>query len=193
MGSIIDFGVDSSALANQCLTNEVNRACRPNNPVYQSNILDAVGGTEYILEINTSEIYLPGTGEGCITPESTIFVQYTCEMGALDYLTKFEMLSLFSCLAIFIAITSSALFRYMRQNDKLEYLEWDFDTTTAADYTLMLRITPEQYKQWKNDYARRDLPFGVTKKDPLGYAFKEDLKNTIEGHICEHHRSTIGP
>ena len=41
-------------------------------------------------------------------------MQYTCEMGALDYLTKFEMLSLFSCLAIFIAVTSAALFRYMR-------------------------------------------------------------------------------
>lgn len=109
----------------------------------------SIGQSEYIMEFVESDIYLPGTGEGCITEESYIFVQYTCVMDQVDYLTKFEMLSLFSCLALFISWTCAALFRYMRQQDKLEYLEWDNETTTAADYTLVMRVTPKQFEKWR--------------------------------------------
>lgn len=60
--------------------------------------------------------------------------------------------------------------RYFRMSDHIYYIEWDYATTTAGDYTLMMKISPEMFKLWNQTDP---------KTEPVGLAFKSYLKKSI--------------
>ena len=85
---------------------------------------------------------------------------------------KFDKLTLYSAIAIFISFFYFLKVRHLIEKQKIDFIEWDLATITAADYTVERKITKEEYDAFvQNKY---------TGTEPVGYAFKCYFKEKVE-------------
>ena len=64
---------------------------------------------------------------------------------------------------MFIGLTSCLMFlvylRYLAYRGKLDQVQWDVSTITAADYTVEMKIDSEEFKNWKRGYEQNSKMF----------------------------------
>ena len=65
---------------------------------------------------------------------------------------KYNQLSLYSCIAVFIALQYYFFMRYMIGTHDLNYAEWDINVATVSDYTVLMPIPKELFKKWYEDH-----------------------------------------
>jgi hypothetical protein len=49
--------------------------------------------------------------------------------------------------------------RYLAYRGKLDQVQWDVSTITAADYTVEMKIDSEEFKNWKRGYEQNSKMF----------------------------------
>jgi len=67
---------------------------------------------------------------------------------------------------------------YLKSTTLIDYKDWDVDTVTAGDYTVMMEITSRMFEQYKIEHLKnkQEIP-----------SFLKHLKNRIEEEVskCE--------
>ena len=72
--------------------------------------------------------------------------------------------------------------RHLSNRQKIDYIEWDIATVTAADYTVEMPIDFRFYKSWYDEHYNG--AFGESKWGiPVGLSFKALLKRVIENKV----------
>ena len=84
IGQNVMFGVSRPKDGNpfdQCLVNDNNRACVPDNPVFVDLVNSLVGQSGYVnATFDTNDLFLEGSGSSCLDDHSQVFLQYSCVM-----------------------------------------------------------------------------------------------------------------
>lgn len=62
--------------------------------------------------------------------------------------TKYSVLCVIAVIGVFVNLLFLQIIRTLRQNAKIQRLEWDLSTITAGDYTVELDIKSKAYKNW---------------------------------------------
>ena len=86
------------------------------------------------------------------TDEAYFFIQYVCMMPEGEYDRRQRVGLFLSCMCIFIYFFNQIYFDYIDAFQKNKYIDYDFKTITAGDYTVEFDITPTQYDNWKTNY-----------------------------------------
>jgi hypothetical protein len=60
----------------------------------------------------------------------------------------------------------------------LNQIEWDISTVTAGDYTVDLKISPQMFQTFLNDYRQQYFSL-----DTLGYGLKRHIKEELENML----------
>lgn len=131
----------------------------------------------------SSDIFSAGAGAGCLSDDAQFFIQYSCVMNQDQLNAKFRQISLYVCIAVFVALFYFLRIRHLIEKTNIDHLEWDLATVTAADYTVEKTITKAEYDAWVVAYKTIDKYTNV--EMPLGLAFKRYLKDKIEDEVTE--------
>ena len=81
------------------------------------------------------------------------------------------------CLGIFACLLYLITVYYIKENSKLQNIEWDVSTVTAGDFSVEYHIEKEMYELFMSQYFKRE------EFESPGQAFKQYLKDNIE-EIC---------
>jgi hypothetical protein len=93
-------------------------------------------------------------GSECETTEtSTFHIEYYCRVTDHDLAMKQKTALLASSLTIFTVLTLYAVSWFAKNLVRINNVEWDLQTRTAADYTLEIPISSRQC----NEIARQEL------------------------------------
>lgn len=99
---------------------------------------------------------------------------------------KYDKLSLYSCIAVCIALQYFFFMRYMIGTHELNYAEWDINVATVSDYTVMMPIPKQLYENWYNKHYRhpphRDREEIVQTNENLDNSQQEDLERPAKVH-----------
>lgn len=57
-----------------------------------------------------------------------------------------------ACFAVFVYFFSMITIQYIEQRQRNRFIEWDFNTITAADYTVEFKISNKMYENFISDY-----------------------------------------
>jgi hypothetical protein len=147
-GEPLDWGINlGQADARNCLTNEVNAKCTPDNPNLLKSFDALVGKSSGVLNIeNDSDIFIdPAANQDCLGRDATLFIQFTCEQSAEQQLFKYEKLSETVAIGCLICLLFTVGIRYLYQGGKIKQLDWDMSTITAGDYTVEFAFERENY------------------------------------------------
>ena len=84
--------------------------------------------------------------------EAYLFVQAPC-LVPRGQQTQRKLIGLFvSCLGVFIYLFVQIWVEYVRKIEDNNYIEWDVQTITAADYTVEFTIDPAMFDNFKERY-----------------------------------------
>ena len=193
IGAVTQLGVSNPLDGNAldiCVVNDLNRACVPNSSTIDQVVAAGVGQPSFTLTFTQNQLYANDEEASCITPDSRLFVQYTCIQTEPDLSTKFGQLALMEGLAIAISLLFLVQIRRLYQGGKIQQLEWDMATITAGDYTVEWMIKPETYNAWyEKKYLGEDG--GKSKGLSIGYSMKEDLKHYLENMLTTEWKAKI--
>lgn len=75
-------------------------------------------------------------------------MQHTCEQDTTDLKEKYDKLTVVVAIGTFICSLYFLAIRGLYQGGKIEQLDWDMATCTAADYTAEFPIRETAYEYW---------------------------------------------
>ena len=107
IGAVTQLGISNPSDGNAldiCIVNDLNRACTPDSPAIEQVIAAGIGQQSFSLPFIPSALYADGSGAGCLSTDSRLFVQYTCIQAESDLSKKFGELALMEGLAIAISL-----------------------------------------------------------------------------------------
>jgi len=84
----------------------------------------------------------------CSVPTNLMFVQYTCVHPEDNQNIRYRGVAVIGFLAMLMACLLLIWTRYAMQSSKIEMLEFDVATVTAADYTVEMKIKKKAYDDW---------------------------------------------
>jgi len=96
-----------------------------------------------------------------------------------------------ACMTVFVYFFSILAIQYMEQVQRNRFIEWDFNTITAADYTVEFKITEGMYDNFVDNYLDPTNPLSEIAQCRL--YIKEEMERRLnclpdpQGH--EHHNS----
>jgi len=172
VGEITSFGISNPNDGNpfdQCIVNDLNKACTPDNAVMVDLIQSFVGQTNPSGAFSSSDIFNPGSGAGCLSNDSQIFIQFSCTISQDQMYTKYRQLSLYACITVFVALFYYLRIRHLIEKTNINHADWDLATVTAGDYTVQKLITPAEYISWLETHYKDGYYEG--EKLPVGYAY----------------------
>lgn len=76
--------------------------------------------------------------------DGVFFLQAPCIVPREHFLDRLMFALFAGCLAVFIFFVSQLYFDYIKTRQKMEYIEYDIRTITAADYSVEFKISREQ-------------------------------------------------
>ena len=168
------------------MVNNNNSACTPDNHVLTDLVQSFIGQMNPSASFQSSDIFTAGSGAGCLSDDAQFFIQYSCVMSQDQQDAKFRQISLYVCIAVFVALFYYLRIRHLIEKTNIDYLEWDLATVTAADYTVERTITKTEYDAWLVTYKTIDKYIDV--EMPVGLAFKKYLKDKIENEVTQFKR-----
>ena len=80
IGEIFDYGVtnpEQDGPMDACLTNDENKACKPDNKDVADMFAQAIGKDRYSVRFSDSDLFVSPSA-GCAGPTNLLFVQYSC-------------------------------------------------------------------------------------------------------------------
>lgn len=77
------------------------------------------------------------------------------------------------CLGIFACLIYTIVIYYLKENSKLQNVEWDVATVTAGDFSVEYQITKEMYQDFMDNH------FDRSRYESPGMALKCYLKKSI--------------
>ena len=86
----------------------------------------------------------------CLDEDSSFFIQYTCTQDNEQLAEKREEGAVVSSIAVFSCLFFLIMIFYLRQTSQIHQVTVDVDTLTAGDYTVDLRISPQQFRTFVN-------------------------------------------
>lgn len=184
IGQITNFGISNKADGNptdQCMINDANRACEPNSQTVLDAKAASIGAGSSSFLWTASSLYAPGSGAGCVNEDSLVFVQFTCVQDVASQHDKFNTLITSESIAILIGLLFYVMIRGLYQGGKLGAVEWDINTVTASDYTVMWEVHAETYEAWDGEREADPNSSAVAE----GYAFKDKIKKDMEALLAD--------
>lgn len=87
IGQIFDFGItnpDSDGPVDACLTNDSNKACKPDNKDAADLFTATIGQSRATVRFSEADLFNGGASTGCAGPTNNLFVQYSCVQAEED-------------------------------------------------------------------------------------------------------------
>jgi hypothetical protein len=106
---------------------------------------DATSQSAYALKFNEANLWNVKMPDECNDDQNTLFVQYTCIMSEEEQDVKYKEMCVVVSTGIFVCICFYLFARGTYSAQKLQQVEWDMATVTAADYAVELEIKSEAY------------------------------------------------
>jgi len=185
IGEYLDYGVSTQVEDKYvCMTNTENAACTPDAPMIMENLGNAVGSPDFLFDFNGKDLFTdPAKQAACVTPTSTLFVQFTCIQDEATQATKYEQMSLAVATAVLISFLFTVSIRSMYQGGKIQQIEWDMSTVTAGDYSVELPIKKETYEAWKQSVYRApggDFENQIAPAASLKRQLQKEIEETLD-------------
>lgn len=77
IGAVTQLGISNPSDGNAldiCVINDFNRVCMPNSSAVEQVIAAGIGQQSFSLPFNPSQLYAEGSGTGCLSDDSRLFV-----------------------------------------------------------------------------------------------------------------------
>lgn len=111
--------------------------------------------------------------------EAYLFVQTPCLVPSA-HLAQRKVIGLsIGCLGVFIYLFVQVFVEYVKSVEENNYIEWDIQTITAADYTVEFEIEPEMFAAFKNKFFDPTNPLSEISQ------FRFYIKNEMEQRLTE--------
>lgn len=114
VGKIVSLGINSRGDGNssdQCIVNDNNRHCAPDDPHLDQAASLSVGKSSLVLEFTLDQLFKTGSGSGCLGDDARVFIQYTCVMDNAEFASKYQILAMSSCVGVLISLMFFTLIR----------------------------------------------------------------------------------
>lgn len=85
-----------------------------------------------------------------------LFVQFSCIQATEDMVQKRQEALAAVCLGIFACLLYLITVYYIKENSKLQNIEWDVSTVTAGDFSVEYHIEKEMYELFMSQYFKRE-------------------------------------
>ena len=122
IGQIFDYGVtspESDGPLDACLTNDYNKACRPDSKDAEDLFAQAVGQERYNVRFGEGDLF-NSPGMGCAGPTNFLFVQFSCVQSNEDQQTKYGNLALATGTICLISLLFVVALQYLFKNGKIQ-------------------------------------------------------------------------
>lgn len=90
--------------------------------------------------------------------EAFFYIQAPCVIPQ-EQMKERRIIGLFvSCVTVFVIFYSITYIEYIRSVQQFKYVDFDYKTLTAADYTMEFQITKKMWQQFLDKYLDNDSP-----------------------------------
>ena len=151
------------------------------HPFYTEKLSTCIGQKSCIMKGVHDVLPLGGSGSCVLEESSTVFIQYSCEVGDDELAEKRSQALLAGCVSVFSCLVLLAVLKYRAGSIGIEKREWDLQTVTASDYTIEIKIYPEQIESIKQKIASERF----MQYEADGLRFKLYLQKIIEDRVKE--------
>ena len=121
------------------------------------------------------------SGECQLSENSSLFIQYSCEIDEDELEDKRYQALWAACTTVFSCLVLLAVLRYRQGSISIEKREWDIQTVTASDYTIEMKLYPQQLEAIKKKMDYESFMY----YDAEGLRFKCYLQKLIEEKVNE--------
>jgi hypothetical protein len=86
----------------------------------------------------------------CLSEQSQLYVQYSCDFLDEMKARNFEGLTIL-LVVIISCYTLNYVVYYFKISDEMNYMKWDIENTSAADFTVEILISLEMWKSYRKE------------------------------------------
>ena len=119
--------------------------------------------------------------ESCRTEDAKVYAQWTCIQDKATIYAKYYKIANVQIIAIFIALCFLLNLRRIYHKGEKNYTEYNLETVTAGDFTVMWEIDKKTYELWEVFRVRKSKDgFPEFADISEGRCFKDRVKNDVE-------------